>query len=285
MVDGQNSCTAIRELIAWVPTGELSMDERRLVEEHVASCEACAESLRFAQEMKSALGSAITLHPEPDVLVQFVEDADGLTPDERRHVERHLEFCRECRREVAILRRLEREPSAIERLWQWASASVLQPLPAAGYLAAAVVAVLLLAVRPGGDGGHLPSMTPEVASPGARSFAGPVLLLQGAPRAQRGEVQPEVELPVWQGDREQLLLIEFVDLGAPPAPEDRFTVRIESAESGEPVWEQDVRAESFIDNYTLGLVLAPGSVPAGRQRVIVQGPKGAEVFRAELIVR
>ena len=40
-----NACTPIRELIPWYVNGTLSMDEARLVAEHLSVCESCRDEL------------------------------------------------------------------------------------------------------------------------------------------------------------------------------------------------------------------------------------------------
>jgi len=261
------------------------MEERRLVEEHTAVCSECADRLQFTRHLKSAIESCVELHPEPDFLVQFVEAAGDLAPEERTRIERHLAICPDCRQEVRILRNLERGPGLLERLWETMATSILRPLPAAGYLAAAATAVVLLIIQPGGESGRERSMLPGTTAPTSRSFAGPVLLLQGESATQRGEPRPVAGLPTWDAARSQLLLIEFFDLGTPPQPTDLFCVQIIAAETGALVWETRVSAESFLENYTLGLVLAPGALSAGRHQVSVDDQDGQEVFRSDLIVR
>ena len=295
MQERQNTCDAVRELVAWYPTGELTMEQRSQVEEHAAACPACAERLRFARSLAAAAPTCAEIHPEPDMLVTFVENAQELPAQERARIQEHLGICRQCAREAEILRGLEERAGVLERMWNALAASVLRPLPAAGYLALATAAVVLWVIRVGGPGPETraPESGPPASTPAApaasgtsaRSFAGGVLLLPGETGAQRGEPQPGAEVPTWDSARAQLLLVEFTDLETPPAPGDVFRVRVSDAASGAVVWETAVAAEAFVENYTIGLMLAPGTLPPGRHQVSVRGPDEREIFRSTLMVR
>ncbi len=59
------SCDAFDDLLPLYAEGELGADERKRVDEHVAACASCRESLSFYRELESSLVSRESLRPSP----------------------------------------------------------------------------------------------------------------------------------------------------------------------------------------------------------------------------
>ena len=165
----ENICGEIQELITWYPGGTLDEEESGRVEKHTAECPTCHDLMRFASEFKEVLQEQYSPHPAADALVCFAESRAALDPKQRSIIERHLAGCKECQEQVSILEEVERtysEEQAADAsahypreipvgatsgprgLWESLKASILRPVPAAVYLAVAVLAVGLLLLRP-----------------------------------------------------------------------------------------------------------------------------------------
>lgn len=59
------SCEKFEDLLPLYVDGELAGGERRRVDEHLAACELCRESLAFYRELETALVSRRDLRPSP----------------------------------------------------------------------------------------------------------------------------------------------------------------------------------------------------------------------------
>ncbi len=296
---GTQGCGDLQALIVWYPTAQLDPTERRRVEAHVAECASCADLLHFANDLQDTLQASAKLHPQAEELVQFVEDAGALEAVTRGRIEQHLAACLDCREQAAILAEVDQElastdavrelayhPRAtrglLERIWNRLATTVLQPIPAASYLVAAVAAVVVIAVHPW-----------ETTSPGttgAAAGARRVLLtdvrfLAGAGETVRGEEAEPTGLPVLEGARAEFLVLELTGIAAPPAPEELFRVEIRSAAAASPVWSSTVQAGTFLEDYSLGVLLEPGALAPGRYALAVISPAGELVFRAALEIR
>lgn len=288
-------CAGVRELVVWYPTADLSQDERRLIDGHAGSCEACADLLRFAAEVRSVVAAA-AVHPAAAALVQFAEDPGAMAAADRARVEEHLVGCARCAQERAILETVERDdleparaprrpaaaaerapaPSALRALWDRLAGSILEPAPAAAYLAVAVIAVAVLIGRPGR----------EIEAPGSGSLVEGVVLLSDTAPGVRGAPAPgpaPALAPQIDGERTQLLLLELTNLETPPRAADRYQVLVTPEGSSAPAWKGEVLGAAFGETYSLGLVLAAGTLGPGRYEVAVIAPGGETIFRSALI--
>lgn len=72
------SCERIEELLSRYVEGDLSGGERREVDEHVASCEACRSSLHVYQELEASLVSLRDGRPSPARAAAAVSGRLGL---------------------------------------------------------------------------------------------------------------------------------------------------------------------------------------------------------------
>jgi hypothetical protein len=287
------SCDGVRELVVWHPTAVLDEGERRRVETHVATCAACADLLRFASEIQGAVAAEAAVHPEAEALVRFAEDRAALDAGERARLAAHVAGCRRCAEEVAILGAvdrdestagLRREPSRspagaglaapFRAVWDRLAATLLRPVPAAVYLAAAAVAIAVVVTQPGGDG-----VAPR---PGSRVDG--VVLLPGETSGSRGAPRDAPPVPRSAGARTQFLLLELTDLEAAPRAGERYGVVVTPEGSAAPAWEGDVVGEAFTDTYSLGLVLEAGTLAPGRYDVSVVAPGGETIYRSPLAV-
>jgi anti-sigma factor RsiW len=59
------SCEKFEELLARYAGGDLATDERRVVDEHLAACESCRESLTFYEALEGSLVSLRDERPSP----------------------------------------------------------------------------------------------------------------------------------------------------------------------------------------------------------------------------
>lgn len=84
---------------------------------HAAGCPDCDAEVRVWRELDGLLragapAAPATTHPEPDVLVAFVDAPARLAADVRVDVDRHLGGCRACADEVRTLRRFDADALA-----------------------------------------------------------------------------------------------------------------------------------------------------------------------------
>ncbi len=290
--DGE--CGVIQELLVWMPTGSLTSLENQKVEAHVAKCEACAELLGFASEFKSILVEEFPAHPDAAALVDFVENRAAMDSSVRKGIEKHLEICRECQDEIEMLETVERTASVEDgvesrsrqvshrsvredvygrRWWEIFLGAALRPAAAAVYLVIAVVAVGLLMTRP--DRGDFDG--------DSRGVLGGVTIVSDEMGAMRGG-ESTFEAASFEADEAQFLLLELTGLGAPPVPNDMYTVRLVQAGT-DLVWERSVTGRVFSENYSLCLFLAPGSLEPGQYDVDVVDVSGGGVFHSTLLVK
>lgn len=80
------SCEKFEDLLPLYAEGDLSAQERRRVDEHVASCARCRESLAFFSELETSLSSLRELRPSPGRTAASVSERLGLRP--RRYARR-----------------------------------------------------------------------------------------------------------------------------------------------------------------------------------------------------
>jgi len=102
------------ELVPAYAEGEMSGEERRSFEEHLASCEECSRALEQYRSLSGVLRDAARSERprktssdclDPEVLAAYADRS--LEDDERAVVERHLANCPRCLSEVAELWRIE----------------------------------------------------------------------------------------------------------------------------------------------------------------------------------
>jgi anti-sigma factor RsiW len=302
------ACATVRELVAWYPTGTLDADERRLVESHVSACAACAELLDLSMRLERSIATDASLHPEPESLTAYAEDRGSLPLAAQERIESHLESCPTCRQECQMLAVVEDETGGavggsasrdgrvrasrsgsagtsgtLRRFWNMLQGSILRPVPAAVYLAAAVGLLLVVLVpsvrRDRSPIGEAPDRVTTVPAVGS------VLLLHDHSSYVRGATAEAVPLPVLRRDRESVLMLEFTNLTQPPAADATYDVTLSDAETGAAVWEVGVRGALFADNYTLALTVDTAALPAGRYAVEVHGPERDRIFATEFTVR
>jgi anti-sigma factor RsiW len=306
---GRADCASVRELIAWYPAGDLSESERRRVDDHVKACASCADLLHMAAELRTEL---VAWHPAPELLVQFVERREGLHSDERGRIATHLAACPECAAEVRILESLQRPAdlrecwgfgmilrhfgTILQHFWATLTDSVLRPVPAAVYLAAAVAALILLLVPPqwhtvsrgvrAVPAGSAPTgLARRAGSPVPEARLGSVVLLSDEAVAVRGPEVARDEVAVLDADGPPFLLLEFADLAQPPRADEHYRVELLPEDSGEVVWQATVRGESFRENYTLCLLFADDVLGAGGYRLLIRDPAGEVIFGTQFEVR
>jgi predicted anti-sigma-YlaC factor YlaD len=80
------SCEKFEDLLPLYVEGDLPAEERNHVDEHVASCARCRESLAFYSELETSLSSLRDLRPSPVRTAAAVSERLGLRP--RRHARR-----------------------------------------------------------------------------------------------------------------------------------------------------------------------------------------------------
>jgi anti-sigma factor RsiW len=77
------SCEKFEDLLPRYAEGDLSTEERGRVDDHMASCERCRESLAFYLELETSLASLSGLRPSPVRTAAAVSDRLGLRPRRR----------------------------------------------------------------------------------------------------------------------------------------------------------------------------------------------------------
>lgn len=74
------SCEKFEDLLPLYVEGDLPAEERSRVDEHVASCARCRESLSFYSELETSLSSLRDLRPSPARTAVAVSERLGLRP-------------------------------------------------------------------------------------------------------------------------------------------------------------------------------------------------------------
>lgn len=263
-------CAEIQERLAWIPTEELDAEERRWIEEHAAICPACAERLKLAHDLKDHLHEKPP-HLDPDLLIRAVAERDSLTERERRLADEHLAACAHCREEARILQSLDRPAAHRGRgTWETLARTLLQPIPAAAYLMAAIVAVVLLGTRQRGEELHP---------------VGEVVLLPDMGVVTRAADAADEGATAIAAGEQHFLLLEFLNLREPPAADGIYALKILKEGGSEmPSYVQRVSGRSFRETYSLGLVITPGMLRAGRYTIEVQDPQGEAIYRTRITV-
>ena len=65
------TCKRFEELLSAYVEGELSAEERREMDGHIASCPACAELLAFFREAEGAMAALPEVEPGPDLMAKL----------------------------------------------------------------------------------------------------------------------------------------------------------------------------------------------------------------------
>lgn len=307
MTDATNpngdACANVSLMVIWSPTGELSPEERTQVEEHVKSCTSCADLLLFAAETKRSLGALGRAHPLPEDLVLYAEDDRSFEADVRAALEGHLDGCRECSEEVAILREVDRalEPSmapaagsiprrlkagtAPSSWWRRSVGAALRPAPAAVYLGLAIAASLLL-LLPLGPGRHpaVETQSDSISRTPAIEANGVVLLLDVTGK-ERDLTPRTVPTPSVDGADPVILLLELTELSSPPIADALYQVEILPDGKPAPIWSTEVPGSAFAANYTLALSIPAGRLTAGRYVIRIGADDKSPIFKSDLIVK
>ncbi|MFH1842578.1 MAG: hypothetical protein ABIF77_05180 [bacterium] len=306
--NNRTECESLADQLAWYPTAILAEKERQQVEEHVATCAACADLLEFASRLSNGLEVLRATHPESEILDHFVVTPDSLRPRERADIENHLAICADCSQVVETLTTVVQETTSSRagaeldvppdgavrrsvsggfwnRCWDLLTASLLRPIPAAVYFLMAISAIFLVLTRSNPEPAQGPVIARESFPPRAGPRLGNVILLADLGTGQRGFLTEEEEPPIFAAATNQFLLLEITSLITPPGPEELFEVGIVSLDSTEPVWVEQVRGKEFSENYSLCLFLESGVLPPGRHAISVRAVTGEQIFWSVLEVR
>lgn len=294
--DGE--CGATQELIAWYPTRVLDERERRLVDEHAAECEACGDLLRFSSDLQKTLQEQYARHPAAAELVGFVEDKSSMTQHQRSAIEDHLNVCPSCKEQAVMLETVGRDASREDEtrgaevrrppttigtrrpgFWEVLRGGLFGPVPAAVYLAVALLAVGLHVFGPGGWVDVSPRTDLTTGALGS------VVILPDETDRVRQSGGSETEVTSIDAASPQFLLIELTGLAAPPPAADVYTVEFLREDASVPVWEAEASGRTFRDNYTLCLSLGALALAPDRYLVRVVDPGGDVVYRSTLVVR
>jgi hypothetical protein len=291
MSESKDRCADVRELVPWYPSGTLAEDERRRVEQHASTCEACRALLDFSEEIRESMRAVRMAHPSPEVLVDFVERSSELSGRERDTIETHIMVCASCREQAELLEQLDREDARtvsvrrapegerpplgrLARFWDSLKRGVLSPVPAAIYLVAAIAAVVSIFVLPG-DHEHPNSIG---------TVDGVVIVPDEGDRVRQALQEPSAGTTV-DATSTHLLLLELTELQSPPGDEDAYTVSFLPKGGGAPAFSTTVAGATFRDNYTIGVILRPGVLDVGDYVVTVMDPTGARAFHSTVKIR
>jgi anti-sigma factor RsiW len=94
--------------LPWFAAGLLKPDEARSIQEHIQSCDECADTSRALAAMGSGLRVSEPGHIPAECLVRY-ENGEALDPEDRVGIESHLAGCEPCREDLAALRSVRRE--------------------------------------------------------------------------------------------------------------------------------------------------------------------------------
>lgn len=108
-----------RELLPWYLNRTLSEDEAKKVEEHLEECLMCRrelEELRWlSSEIKELDETPVSPHIRSEKLVIFAEEPEKLSSEEITAVEKHLDSCPSCLKELQVLRSVNLELKTQEK--------------------------------------------------------------------------------------------------------------------------------------------------------------------------
>lgn len=262
---------SIAEAIPWVANGSATDQERRRVESHLPTCEACRELMDQALELASPGIDATELggHPPAAILQTLVEEPGRILEETRDRLEAHLRDCAACRSAVEALGDLElgREarPGTVGKgPWSWLAGTILSPVMAAAYLLTLAVGLgWFVTDRPSPrDGtGILPPAIPlpgEVIFRDAPGGESPPILL---------DLPPAPDKPVHLSLETD---IDDSDLGDPAAS---FEIRLTQSER--IVWSRSVPGSDFSKMGRLDLLLPSAllrAAPVTRIEILLDNP-------------
>jgi hypothetical protein len=242
-------------------SGHLAEDKRQTVEEHLAQCATCRQSLATMQVLRAAgdTQSHNDHHPASELLTQFYENRDALDTGTVTEIEQHLQTCDECRQILDFLTDLEQQlrdsvrcespvPSLSERL------KMLLKRPA---LAFSLTAVLIVA------GAGLIYQLSRV--PGTAEGPKRVYRLQ---ESLRGDEQiTEIERP----DLSATVAVQVPYYTTPDDVEYRFVVRDADETRTLPA---DISAD-YSQKGVIALEVATASLADGRYTLLLLEIRGA----------
>lgn len=305
---------AIAPLIPWYANGTLSPEESAEVEEHLASCDACRETLATARQFRRlAPGTSderLYDHVQSQRLVEYADDPAALEPDARRFITDHLQGCAVCAEAVEILEEMRdataaggigspgepRGASPWSDLWRRLSRTLLHPAPALAYLVALVVMVAVLPLRtpaPGQPPGvPAPDVPAPVSSPPEAQVLPPAVELPGELvfRGQGKPPEPMVVAYPAEARAVAVTLVADIEAGDLRDPAASFRVEINQ---GDRVILQDRRQGSDFDHGSrLTILINAAAVEAGvpcRLRLLLDKPgdprHGEEIYRRSFLLK
>lgn len=102
----------IAKLLPWYLTHTLSREEREKVKGHLAGCPKCAGDLEKIRWLSAGLKKygeeLLSEHVPSELLVIYSETKDEMRSEDLFRIEKHLESCPDCKRELQILERVNR---------------------------------------------------------------------------------------------------------------------------------------------------------------------------------
>lgn len=116
----------INELLPWYLNGTLPQEQTNQVEAHLKMCPKCQKELEEIKWLSSgvkAVGGISGLpHIQSEKLLLFIEEPENLSPDEKATIEKHIESCASCYKEIQTLKSANLELEAQEKEKKPASA-------------------------------------------------------------------------------------------------------------------------------------------------------------------
>jgi hypothetical protein len=284
-------------------TGALGETETRAGWEHVARCRDCQDVLGTIDRLRR-LGrrpvQGTTAHPLADEIVQYAIDPEQLETADLARIGAHLQTCSDCRAEVALTRRADREAlSWWRRLGTMLGAFRIES--AAPVLAPALAALVIVLAYPAYQGAvrfpearraqeqaarRIASLEARQQELGARieasrtptaGWSGPIRLLY-LPAATRGASQtPTVSIAPGQPYQTIVVDAPFLREGAGART---LSVVIERAGGG-VAWRHQATADDLWDAHSrAAVILAPAPALApGPHALVIREADGAERYR------
>src|SRR5712691_4525374 len=114
--------------------GELPEADASFIETHLADCPPCSKRVTFARKFTALAKKQLTRadtpdEPCPDTSVIVALEADELDEETARHVRAHLLFCKLCREEYLLLRRLSNEQLEEKAVTAKQGGLIIDPVP------------------------------------------------------------------------------------------------------------------------------------------------------------
>jgi hypothetical protein len=151
--------------------------------DHYPRCSACSAEVRAWTEVDGLLRPASDVHPEPETLLRYADDA--LAPAERSGLAAHLQQCAACRDELTALGGFEAPRTEAAQPTR-ARPSLLDSLRRLVFHPGFAYALLLLVAAPTlydlvAPGGPASSLAPEAEEPASLRKAGDARMSEEAP--------------------------------------------------------------------------------------------------------